>query len=94
MQTNSAPTLRKFIVCPEQKRKNFDLINLKRKKIKRNKSELLPQLYASLSDEEKTKVKYSMVAYNNIYSDQAFYEPEEYYQIIYRQAKQLTEGSL
>lgn len=87
MIINTNPTLRKFINCPDQKKKNFDLINIKKKKEKRNKSGLLPQLFANLTETEKQEVKASMVAYNNIYGDQPYYEPEQYYQQIYKKSK-------
>lgn len=58
----------------------------------RNKSGLLPHLYSQLTEEEKNKVKTSMTAYNNIYSDQPYYEVDQYYQQIFRRVLGLRGG--
>lgn len=63
-------------------------------KSKRYKSNLLPSLYSQLTEEEQADVKNSMISYNTMYADKPFYEPSQFYQMIYKRtsAIQFTQG--
>lgn len=52
--------------------------------MKRSKSGLLPQLFSRLSPDEKQQVEAAMNSYNTIYADHPYYEPEQFYQVIFR----------
>lgn len=79
--------------APEQPKKPF-LFTARKKKEKRNKSGFIPALYSQLTEEEKQPVLSSMAAYNSLYGDKPYFEPEQYYQQIYKQALRLYGGVL
>lgn len=51
---------------------------------RRTKSGLHPATYSALSESEKTAVETAMLAYNQQYADQPYFEIEEFYQQIFR----------
>ena len=50
----------------------------------RNKSGLLPALYSQLTNDEKADVKANMTIYNATSLDKPYFEPEQFYQQVYK----------